>query len=82
MTSSNASHGVEQKRQAFADCTAGFAVGLTRKRFAGNGWHGKGGKRTDADIAEVRNRDVSSVTRQRLKADLEDSGAGHSRTIK
>jgi hypothetical protein len=30
----------------------------------------------------VRNRDMSSVIRQSLKADLEDSGAGHSRTIK
>lgn len=79
---SDDSHGVEQKRQAFADCTAGFAVGLTRKRFAGNEWNGNGGTRTDADIAGVRNRDMSSVIRQSLKADLEDSGAGHSRTIK
>lgn len=79
---SDYSHGVEKKRQAFADCTAGFAVGLTRKRFAGNEWNGNGGTRTNADIAGVRNRDMSSVIRQSLKADLEDSGAGHSRTIK
>lgn len=82
---SDYSHGVEKKRQAFADCTAGFAVGLTRERFAGNEWNGNGSTRTDADdadIAGVRNRDMSSVIRQSLKADLEDSGAGHSRTIK
>ncbi|WP_146206879.1 hypothetical protein [Pseudomonas sp. 43mfcvi1.1] len=75
------SHGVEKKRQAFADCTAGFAVGLTRERFTGHEWNGNGG-RTKADIAGVRNRSLGSVTGQSLKADLEDSGAGHSRTIK
>ncbi|WP_156338314.1 hypothetical protein [Pseudomonas sp. MIACH] len=75
------SHGVEKKRQAFADCTAGFAVGLTREGFAGNEWNGNGGKRTDAQIAGVINRRVGAVMRQSLKADLEDSGAGHSRTI-
>ena len=78
---SNDSHGVEKKRQAFADCTAGFAVGLTRERFAGNEWNGNGGKRTDADMAGVRNRCMGAVMRQSLKADLKDSGAGHSRTI-
>lgn len=78
---SDDSHGVEKKRQAFADCTAGFAVGLTRERFAGHEWNGNGGKRTDADIAGVINRYVGAVMRQSLKADLEDSGAGHSRTI-
>lgn len=76
------SHGVEKKRQAFADCTAGFAVGLTRERFAGNEWHSNGGKGTDADIAGVINRCMGAVMRQSLKADLEDSGAGHSRTIR
>lgn len=78
---SDDSHGVEKKRQAFADCTAGFAVGLTRERFAGNEWNGNGGKRTDAEMAGVRNRCMGAVMRQSLKADLEDSGAGHSRTI-
>lgn len=81
VTSSNDSHGVEKKSQAFADCTAGFAVGLTRERFAGNEWNGNGGKRTDAEIADVRNRCMGAVMRQSLKADLKDSGAGHSRTI-
>lgn len=57
----NDSHGVEKKRQAFADCAAGFAVGLTREGFAGNGWNGNGGKRTGADIVGVRNRDMGAV---------------------
>ncbi|MCS3835751.1 hypothetical protein HNR03_000331 [Pseudomonas sp. JAI111] len=55
------SHGVEKKRQAFADCTAGFAVSLTRERFAGNGGNGTGGKRTGADIVGMRNRDMGAV---------------------
>ena len=76
------SHGVEEKRQTFADCTAGFTVGLTRERFAGHEWNGIGGTRTKADIAGVRNHCMGPVIRQSLKTDLEDSGAGHSRTIR
>ncbi|MHC8332766.1 hypothetical protein [Pseudomonas sp. LB3P25] len=79
---SDDSHGIEKKCQAFADCTAGFAVRLTREGFAGNEWNSNEGTRTNADIAGVRNRYMSSIIRQSLKADLEDSGAGHSRTIK
>jgi len=70
VSNSDQSHGVEKKRQAFADCTAGFAVGLTRERFAGNEWNGNGGTRADADIDGVRNRGMGSVMRQSLKADL------------
>ena len=63
------SYGVEKKRQAFADCTAGFTVGLTRERFAGKEWSGNGIESTDADIAGAKNRWRRSVMRQSLKAD-------------
>ncbi|WP_248801037.1 hypothetical protein [Pseudomonas sp. MWU13-2105] len=67
---SDDSHGVEQKCQAFADCTASFAVGLTRERFAGYEWNGNGREMTDADNAGVKNRCMGSVMRQSLKANL------------
>lgn len=64
------SHGVEKKCQAFADCTARFAVGLTRERFAGYKWNGKAREMIEADSAGVKNRCWGCVMRQSLKAIL------------
>jgi len=76
-----ASHGIEKKCQAFADCTAGFTVGLDGERFAGGRGNGKGGIATDADDTGMRNP-MSAVIRRSFKADSRNSGAGHSHTIK
>ncbi|WP_407309009.1 hypothetical protein [Pseudomonas sp. nanlin1] len=64
------SHGVEQKCQAFADCAAGFAVGLTRERFAGHEWNGDKRKMSYRGIAGMANRCVGCVMGQSHKADF------------
>ena len=75
-----ASHGIEKKGQAFADCTTGFTVGLDRERFASGRWNDKGGIATDADNAGMRN--PMSAVRRSSKVDSINSGTGHSHTIK
>lgn len=76
------SHGVEKKLQAFAECTAGFAVSLTGERFAANQLNGNGREGIDADIVGMKNRCRGAIMGQSLKADFQDLGAGHSRTIR